>query len=311
MSCDSVGADTRVRGITFTGGFLPGPLGRGGAVRCSHSELAFVDCDFTDNESGHWGGAIDIYDGTPEFTRCRFIGNSAGDDGGAVVCQVAGPAFTDCLFDGNSCGGAGGAVWSWWYSPPTFTDCVFTHNTAGVRGGAAAVDDTPSPTFLRCAFVSNATAGYGGGIVIYSSEPVIRECTFALNRADIAGGCVSCGYHASPLVSNSILAFSSGGGAIHCLDSVDTPTVEHCCVFGNAGGDSLCGMHSENLYTDPLFCSMGDGDVTLCADSICPEGAAGNPWGEQIGAYGIGCDACGASVDAEPMSWGRVKTLYR
>jgi hypothetical protein len=83
------------------------------------------------------------------------------------------------------------------------------------------------------------------------------------------------------------------------------PTFEHCVIHGNAGGDTLCGTVLENLYADPLFCG-GTDDLTLCADSPC---AGANPWGEQIGAYGVGCDDCATPVDA--LSWGRFKALYR
>jgi len=76
-------------------------------------------------------------------------------------------------------------------------------------------------------------------------------------------------------------------------------------VFANAGGDSLCGIHWENLFVNPSLCAPERGDYHLQEGSPClPDG---NAWDELIGAYGA---ACSETVVRE-TSWGRIKSLYR
>ena len=83
------------------------------------------------------------------------------------------------------------------------------------------------------------------------------------------------------------------------------PETTYSCVFGNVGGDALCGSYSDILEADPLFCDLAIGDLSIDAASPCLP--ANNPWGILIGALGEGC----STVMVEPATWGRVKTLFR
>ena len=86
------------------------------------------------------------------------------------------------------------------------------------------------------------------------------------------------------------------------------PSITHCFVYANAGGDSLCGDHHDNEFSeDPLLCDVAGNDATLCADSPCQP--SGNDWDELVGAYGVGCGPCGSPV--EETSWGTIKALFR
>ena len=99
-------------------------------------------------------------------------------------------------------------------------------------------------------------------------------------------------------ITRSILAFSSQGEAIVC-DGPSYPTITHCCVYGNAGGDSLCGDYHDNLFVNPLFCDADSADFTLRDDSPClPEN---NVWGELIGAHGLGSCPTGIPEIPEEM----------
>ena len=115
--------------------------------------------------------------------------------------------------------------------------------------------------------------------------------TFYGNEASTGGG-LYCGYGACPTLTRTVIASSVQGGAIYC-DGSSSPALVNCCVFGNAGGDSLCGSYHDNIFEDPLFCDAVNADFTLHADSPClPEN---NPWGVLIGAHGLGC---GLRIDA-------------
>ena len=85
------------------------------------------------------------------------------------------------------------------------------------------------------------------------------------------------------------------------------PTTYHSLSYGNAGGDSLCGNHHDNLFTDPLWCNVYNDDFEVCENSPClPEN---NPWGVQIGPLGQGCGECLTPVEVN--SWGTIKAMFR
>lgn len=125
------------------------------------------------------------------------------------------------------------------------------------------------------------------------------------NRGDSGAGGVFL-YQSSPVITSSIIAFSSIGGAVLCDTGSENPTITQCVVYANVGGDSLCGNHYDNAYVDPLLCDVLYDDLTLCADSPCLPGAT---WPERVGAHDQGCGACGSAV--QPATWGRIKSLYR
>ncbi|MEE8571739.1 MAG: choice-of-anchor D domain-containing protein, partial [Gemmatimonadota bacterium] len=176
-------------------------------------------------------------------------------------------------------------------SSPTIMDCVFADNAAGaVGGGAIYCESGASPEIRGCTFYDNASDSIGGAIRISFASPSISGCTIVRNGAPFGGGVACNGSTFS--IANSIIAFSTFGGAIDCA-GVGTPSILHCCVFSNAGGDSLCGDYQDNLFVDPLLCDMAARDLTLCENSPCLPAAS--PWGELIGALGQGCGACGST----------------
>ncbi|MCK4513280.1 choice-of-anchor D domain-containing protein, partial [bacterium] len=185
----------------------------------------------------------------------------------------------------------GGAIYLY-ASAPTITECVFSNNGAGaVGGGAIFCDYSSAPTIQGCGFYDNVSDGLGGAIRSSFASPSIFGCTIVRNGALFGGG-IACNGSAFT-IANSVIAFSNEGGAIDCSGAGGQPSMYNCCVFMNAGGDSLCGNYHDNLFEDPLFCDMASRDLSLCDNSPCLP--TGNPWGELIGAYGQGCDACAAS----------------
>lgn len=285
-------------GSSVVDGFIikNGTAEQGGAIRCVGSSPTIVRVVFRSNAAGQKGGALYCDESSPTLTDVTFRSNAVdgvnAESGGAVFCLDSSPAISNAAFIDNSAA-SGGAI-ACVFSSPAITHASFIGNHAGSAGGAlycaGSNERRADPTVADATFIVNS-AWRGGAISLSTSAPAITNVSFARNTA-IEGGGIFCENESEPSIANTIIAFSNGGGALVCF-SGSAPTTTHSCVFGNAGGDDLCGTFSENLFVDPLFCDVNEDDVSLCENSQCLVG--NNPWGVQIGALGAGCDECGAS----------------
>jgi len=203
----------------------------------------------------------------------RGFNFTSGEGLGTVI-----DGFT--LTGGAADGNFGGGVVCTNGSSPTFRNCVLSGNSAPFLGGGMYCLDGSSPVLDHVVFAGNTSVTGSGLYVKTGSDAVVTHCTFVANSS-IQIACLD----ASPTVSNTILAFSVNGGGISCGGSSD-PTITHSCVFGNAGGDSLCGSYADNMFLDPFFCDGEEDDFTLHDDSPCLLG--NNAWGEDVGALGAG-----------------------
>ncbi len=308
LCCDA--SSPVVRYCQFGGNFAEGATRRaayGGGMSClSGSSPLIADTDFGANEA-YGGGGLHSHHSSPHVIRCEFAWNLTGDYGtgaGAKLHQSDGATLTECTFRENgvpTCVGGGVHVSS---STITVTDCIFVDNTAGATGGLHMTYESAS-TVTGCTFIGNTGmwGGASGGVgCSLGATSVITNCTFVGNGTSH----VYCD-EASPTIAYCILAFSTAGQAVYCDTGTETPSISHCFVFGNAGGDSLCGgNYHDNEYVDPLLCDWELEDVTLCADSPCLPGAT---WASLVGAEDVGCEACGTAV--EPRTWGRIKAMHR
>ena len=102
------------------------------------------------------------------------------------------------------------------------------------------------------------------------------------------------------------MANSDGDPLVYCGGTA-APVFFRVVLYDNSPNDDLCGSVSDTLHRDPLFCDAGGADWTLCEDSVCA--GANNSWGERIGAFDVGCPACGSAVSHS--TWGAIKALYR
>jgi predicted outer membrane repeat protein len=287
--------------------FLHNEGGSGGAINCYRSTAIIEGCEFIDNHAVTMGGAIMLNEcTTPQITGCSFEDNTAEVAGGGIACQdVSDGLLADLTFDANGCDSEGGGLFCA-RSSPTIADVVFTGNSCGSRGGGIVCKLWSDPELTNVTFIDNS-ATYGGGMRIEDSDPTLDNVTFCRNGGSLGGG-VHCVNASAPILTNVIIAFSTAGEGIACSGACD-PTVSHSCIFGNAGGDSLCAGSRNNLFVDPRFCNMMEGDVTLCANSCCLPASPDNPWGELIGAHGQGCGECDSPTEA--MGWGRIKAFHR
>ncbi len=76
-------------------------------------------------------------------------------------------------------------------------------------------------------------------------------------------------------------------------------------VGGLSHGSAVPDSVYSNIHVDPLMCGPAAGDFTLEDCSPCV-GTAHD--GGDMGAYGVGC---GCTTVVTPMTWGKIKTLYR
>ena len=240
------------------------------------------------------------------LVRGFIIINGSQDSGGAIKVQHSSPTIADCAFLDCSCDINGGALY-FYDSSSSVTDCIFRGNEAGMRGGAVYTYQT-SCTFSLCLFDENTIVApgqptnTGGALFLSDGSETLSECTIVENDLDQID--IQSTHFVS--VSNCVIANGTAGVAV-ASSLEEAGMVTHCIIFGNAAGDSLQCDHVENIFRDPLFCDDPLDDYTLCDDSFAVWN--NNLWGEQIGAYEAGCEACGSPV--EGATWGAVKALFR
>jgi len=240
-------------------------------------------------------GNIDIDPGDKSLHIMAM--NTRGDV--IIDCENAGHAFyfnssqdTTTVIEGftirNGLATYGGAVECFWTCSPKLVDLTIEYCQATTDGGAIACRANSNPIIRNCSIYQCASAGRGGGMFCGASSPIVSETTIAECSSGGEGGGMYCFSTSSPVVTNTVIANSIAGAGI-AVDGTATPTVDHCCVFGNAGGDAVP-AGGDNLFDDPLFCPSA---LTLYDDSPCLP--ANNAWGEQIGTYGAG--GCGTPVN--------------
>jgi predicted outer membrane repeat protein len=219
----------------------------------------------------------------------------------AILIRGGTARISDCVIEGNSSYYNGGALYCASGGRPVLTDVVFNGNTAG-KGGAVYCTTGTSPEFTRVVFAGNSADDGGAVYCAASSLPVFANCTFAQNEAT-RGACLFVD-DAAPRIEGSILALSGTGASLFCLHDA-APVLTHNDVFGNAGGDSLCGVHSENIFADPQFCDPLEGDFRLAPTSPClPEN---NPFDVAMGALPQGdCVPPGCRVLLVPSEYATI-----
>lgn len=259
---------------------------RGGAINSDNTRIVLWDCSFTENLASSWGGAILLDHDSSSMTRCVFTDNE-GSMGGAVNFRGDQQHYlTDCSFTRNTAVHHGGAVSSY-YGRPAFTRCSFVANDAGYHGAGVGVTANPA-TFEDCSFFRNVVRDTLGAVVATSSASTFENCTFAFNDTPY-GGAIVCSGESHPTITECIIAYTSQGVGVQCADSSE-PTITYSCVFGNALGDSLCGIHHDNIFLDPAFCDTLDGFLALQECSPCLDsGQGGGAIGSQLP---VGCP-CG------------------
>ena len=311
-----------------------GSADRGGAILIEHASPRIRTCRFQGCSSTEAGGAVLIDGGSPSFRACGFTDNTSAIGGAAAVYQSE-ARFAQCEFDWNSATATGGALACYYVPVPSVSDCSFADNLAYGLGGAIYLRGS-SASITRSSFMRNRSPR--GALTGDYASPAISYCTFArileppragsghaidLFHTDIGQATItSCTIAAwflgssnpylvyfadcAPVIETSIFALYNQGGAAAC-GGVGGPTFTHCISYGNSGGDILPGDGTDNSVADPLFCGFWDNNLTVAEASPClPQN---NLWGIAVGALGQGCE--GSNPGVEPLTWGRLKAMYR
>jgi len=107
------------------------------------------------------------------------------------------------------------------------------------------------------------------------------------------------------LIERCIFAFggNASGAVITCGGVTDT-VIDCVVVFGNAGGDALCGIVTNDVTADPLSCDLPGGDYTLDASS--PASGALSPCNQLVGACPVECGA----TPIRDTTWSAIKRTF-
>lgn len=291
LSSNSSSIFTRCEFLDNTVVFSAGGLGLGG-------QEIFRNCRISGNQAlsgaggGIWCGGAQI------FENCNIMDNSATWNGGGVFIDedndpTSNLEFLNCTISGNvSSGGDGGGIFS--RGNPTFDRCRIWENST-VKGNGGGINNSGSLELMECLVINNSAGHNGGGIYCASSDStMVTKCTIVGNAAAWMGGGIY-SYGSNLLVTQSIIAFSKYSEGIYCYGGSSSVEIGMCDIFGNDGGDQLCGVDiGGNFSRDPLFCDMATGNYFLDQDSPCLIGV--DPYYFAIGANGLG-DCSVAPVD--------------
>ncbi|MCD4690714.1 right-handed parallel beta-helix repeat-containing protein, partial [bacterium] len=248
--------------------------GRAFDISSPNDTTAVIDGFTIRNGTAQLGGGIDISAAAPTINDCVFESCTA-DNGGAIhMSSTASPTITDCTFSGNVAKDGGG-LYSGSFEG-SIEGCTFSGNVAE-NGGGLYLSGTAEHPVTGCAFVGN-TADSGGGVFYVLADCAFEGCSFFGNTANFgAGAYFQSGYNdpgvtrcsfvgndgggvyslmAELTFTQCIFAFDESEAGFTCSHANPNPTITHCVVFGNAGGDSLCGIHTDNLFEDPRLCGL-------------------------------------------------------
>jgi hypothetical protein len=247
-------------------------------IECLHANLLLDGCRF----EGNIGSAdiIETYDGTYlTIENCHFLGNHG---------RVALLRNHAVLLIRNN-----------W----------FQDNESGVGGGCLQINDCQYNTI-----VNNIGPGpYGSAMVNIDSDYRVDLRGNTLSGNEYFAGASTTGFsmdiNSGFYFEANIVEGCIGGVAVRNWGK------EHpwnrCNVFWNneAGHFGNYIPHETDQIADPMFCNPGALNFTVHGDSPCADG--NTPDCGQIGAWGVGCGVVSVEHNAELMSWGRIKDLYR
>jgi hypothetical protein len=295
-------------GFTVTGGTSP-TNGAGMNVTGQGWEMIIQNCIFTGNSADGQGGGLAVQNATAVIDGCEFTMNDAA--GGAAV-YVFGTflvpvRFESCVIYNNTSTGPGGGIFVEEGLANVLDTMIYNNSSTGLGGGVAA--DGGVTDIGNCSIYSN-TAGEGGGVSFHNTAAgEVQSSTIHNNVANIGGGLSCTNNSTNVTISKTIITLNEGNpGAMNCgVGSM--PTVECSDLWGNIGGDTICGTDAgDNLNLDPQYCHMdptAEGNFQIQSDSPCTQ--TNSPCSLLIGARGIGC----GTDPVEPATWGQIKSQYR
>ncbi len=137
------------------------------ALVSDRSNLTIIESVFSDNQSVHWGGALNFSTGELTVTKCRFERNATDGEGGAVSVTECTAVLENCLFEDNRAGQGGAVYANLPYSPDQsrsplrLENCEFTGNESPAGADLACIGKTnPKIEVINCLFHGIADSDY-------------------------------------------------------------------------------------------------------------------------------------------------------
>ena len=270
---------------------------QGGGLAIEEGSSPTIDgCRITTNEAPSGAGIFIRTDCAPTITNCVIDHNTitaANGNGGGICVQDSSPIIRNCWITNNVTLGNGGGVAFISDAFGEMSDCFISGNEAGgnySQGGGISTS-VSAPVLSNLTIVDNICTGYGseaGGVDIgFTPSPSLTSCTIANNATSAQGtaGGLYVHHFAVPTIEKCIISGSSVGAGVVCY-ALGNPTISCSDVWGNAGGDELCGTDGGgNFSADPLFCGTAEHPYNLQDGSPCATGCGG----ELVGANAAGC----------------------
>lgn len=247
-----------------------------------------------------------ILNGGSPTIRGNVFANCQAMDGGILRVIVASPRIMDNSFEYNN-------------APAVIHTLLATSRIEGNRfrwNKIAIAAESSGGTIQENVFENNEAALYlnhsspdvignllvvnSYGVEIVDSSPLLSFNTMYGQRAfsiDVRG-------LSAPSIFFSIITRTEEGAAIRC--EAQTSSSLYCSLlFENRVSDGFCGVSSDLIQADPVFCDPASGDFGLATSS--PAAASNNPCAQRIGALPVSCQA----VSTTPTTWSHVKQIYR
>ncbi len=278
----------------------------GGAIKSESDIATLKNCSFGNNQSGRYGGAIDLYTWNDtlaiDANNCSFYGNQS-EDGGAFSAYDFTANITASYFINNTALSNGGAL-DLWNGNITISDSTISENTMTGTGdsyGAGGGIDCSSTTMTmqHCTVQNNTAEGVnatGGAINLHGGsggiQHVIQNCLITGNYAGSDGGAIACIESTAPDVNNCTFSDNSTGGFGGAIfaDYLSNPTITNG-IFNNCNSHAI---HEED----------GGGDATVTY-SLFYNNPDGDYYDSVAGLAGVGAIPGGSNnLDGDPLFFG-------
>jgi CSLREA domain-containing protein len=238
-----------VNDLSIVNALLANPGGTnfsGAGALFDRGNVTMNRCQFTENNSTHYGGGISNGADSLVLNNCTFTDNDSDDGGAAIVTSGNLDAF-NCTFTGNdSNAGAGAAVLNFWSTasptPTNLTNCTFYNNFRSPGGGSAGGG------------IANLVVDTTGGFAV--AQLNLTHCTIRLsdvhNNGNYNSGIAPTGVLT---IRNCILSDST------LINSTNRPDRVHITSDGynlstDNGGGNLTGP-GDQTFTDPRLDPAG------------------------------------------------------
>jgi len=215
----------------------------GGAIYTTPAcETVLKRVIFSNNTSGDYAGALQIWRGSFSGSDLTFERNRATNHGGAIsFFEATNVSVSSSHFEINNAG-SGGAIQFYLTIVGYVDQCTFVRNSGFLAGGGA-VYATTSNVNISASFFRENTAPSGGAITSFSfSNSTISNSRFVSNSAERTGGAVA-------VHSSSVLVLSNASFASNAIE-VDPQTLKLSIdLIGNRGvlGGALLASSNSNL----------------------------------------------------------------